>query len=57
VSLWGVALRALLGGLERRVSIPRATRPLAPRRRRGLPIEAGFFQPLSPRPPPARFAI
>ncbi len=54
ISLWGFALRAILGELDRLAGgggplfarIPPASRPP------GLPRDSLFLEPLSPRPPP-----
>lgn len=55
VSLWGFALRAILGELDRRVggALPLFARARAADRAPGPANRVGFLEPLSARPPPA----
>ena len=55
ISLWGFALRVILGELDRLAGggVPLGARLLPTDRPPGLPRDPRFLEPLSPRPPPA----
>ena len=53
ISFWSLALRAILGEPDRMVAAAPLFARILTARRPGRPHEPGYFEPLSPRPPPA----